>query len=331
MSKLTDKAKAFHSEPITGAPRTADPQRPRTGVGAFTASLAAGRKIEERNRDLEKRLSELQGAGVVRQLDPARVRGSRYANRIEQSSGTAEFQSFKDEIAASGGNVEAIKVRPVGGHEDEFEIVYGHRRHRACLELGIQVAAIVEDMSDAELFEQMDRENRGGQNLSAWEQGLMYKRALDEGLFPSLKALAEALGCNIGNASTAISLASLPREVIDAFSSPLELQFRWARPLKDAVETNGKRVFAVAREIARSSPRPAAVVVYRRLTDCASDGAGKHSKVYEVRGKKAGVFERDTRGNIVLRIKAGHFGEDDEKSLRQAIEQIFAKINAGDV
>ena len=49
------------------------------------------------------------------------------------------------------------------------------------------------DATDQELFEQMERENRSRSDLSAWEQGAMYRRALDDGLYPSLRQLAESL------------------------------------------------------------------------------------------------------------------------------------------
>ncbi|MBK9363084.1 MAG: hypothetical protein IPM99_19260 [Rubrivivax sp.] len=76
-------------------------------------------------------------------------------------------------------------------------MVFGHRRHRACLELGLPVQAMVVDMYDQQLFEAMERENRARKNLSAWEQGTMYRRALDEGLYPSQRRLAESLGVDI--------------------------------------------------------------------------------------------------------------------------------------
>ena len=75
-----------------------------------------------------------------------------------------------------------------------YEIVFGHRRHRACLELGLLVVTLVKDLTEQELFEQMDRENRQRKDLTAYEQGEMYRHALDEGLYPSMRKLSESLG-----------------------------------------------------------------------------------------------------------------------------------------
>jgi ParB-like chromosome segregation protein Spo0J len=66
----------------------------------------------------------------------------------------------------------------------------------------------------------MERENRARKNLSAWEQGTMYRRALDEGLYPSQRKLAEALGVDISLVSKSLALARLPDAVVRAFRQP---------------------------------------------------------------------------------------------------------------
>ncbi|MEI2713950.1 MAG: hypothetical protein V9G04_11860 [Nocardioides sp.] len=117
------------------------------------------------------------------------------------------------------------------------------------------MAAIVEVLTDAQLFTEMERENRERQDLSPWEQGVMYKRAIDDGLFPSLRRLATSIGAQVGNVSTAIQLASLPPEVIEAFPSPLSLQFRWGTALKAAIDKSPDDVLAQARELAAMTPK----------------------------------------------------------------------------
>jgi ParB-like chromosome segregation protein Spo0J len=110
------------------------------------------------------------------------------------------------------------------------------------------VQAFVAELSDQQLWAEMERENRARANLSAWEQGMMYRRALDAGLFPSMRKLAEAIGRSVGAVSDAMAIAQLPPEVIEAFGSPGLIQFRYARELKDAVA----RDETAAREMARS-------------------------------------------------------------------------------
>lgn len=334
MSKLTDKAKGISFEDVDEAPRD-EPvvlDRPRTAMGAISASIAMGRGLEAENRDLRAKLVQFEDAVVVEFLDPGRVKPSRFANRHELSFAGVEFERLKAEIAAAGRNVQPIKVRRIGAPGDaqgEFEIVFGHRRHRACLEIGIPVAAIVEELSDAELFVEMERENRERQDLSPWEQGVMYRRALDEKLFPSLRKLAASIGVQVGNVSTAIQLASLPDEVVAAFPSPLVLQFRWAGQLKAVLDSRPADVLREARALAAVTPRLPAKDVLQRLTtvvgsDSASPGSGVGApEVLSSKGKPAGQLERDARGNLVIRIKSGVLTAAQERRLTEFLHKLL--------
>ncbi|MFD2274834.1 ParB N-terminal domain-containing protein [Undibacterium arcticum] len=90
-----------------------------------------------------------------------RSRRQKWANRISDSFTSADFLALKEEITQAGGNVQPIKVRPLVGVADRYEIVFGHRRHRACLEAGLPVLCLIEAVSDQELFKEMDREKQG--------------------------------------------------------------------------------------------------------------------------------------------------------------------------
>jgi ParB family chromosome partitioning protein len=206
-------------------------------------------------------------------LNPKSVVHSKWANRDALSFKGPSWDAFKAEIASSGGNIQPIKVRPVRQanglpNSTSYEIVFGHRRHRACLELGFDVFALIEDVSDSDLFEQMDRENRQRANLTIYEQGEMYKRALDAGLYPSLRKMTEKLDVALGTASEAIALARLPDAVLDAFESRLDLQRRWAKPLTDALQKDPDVVLAFAKAIAQERKQGVKVtseVAFNRL------------------------------------------------------------------
>jgi ParB family chromosome partitioning protein len=328
MSKLTDKAKGISFDDDDDLPSAAPApvDRPRTAVGAISASIAMGRGVEAENRDLRAKLERFADATVVEFLDPLRIRPSRFANRHELSFAGTEFEGLKAEIQTAGRNVQPIKVRRVGqggDGRDEYEIAFGHRRHRACLELGLPVAAIVEELTDAQLFTEMERENRERQDLSPWEQGVMYKRALDEGLFPSLRGLASAVGAQVGNVSTAIQLASLPAEVVDAFPSPLNLQYRWGTVLKTAIDRNADEVLAQARDLATLNPKLPAKEVLARLTGVGASSQREAPMQFTSKGKVVGFWDKDAKGNVSVQIKAGALAPAKEKRLREFLEKLF--------
>lgn len=246
------------------------PSPMRTGPGQMLMVNSLMKESNEKMAALETRLRQFEGGLPVLLLDPAQITASKWANRVDTSFDSPAFLLLQDEIAGSGGNVQPIKVRPRSGHPDTFEIVFGHRRHRACAALGLPVLALIEELSDADLFKQMDRENRARADLSPWEQGMMYRQALSEGLFSSREQLSRELGIDAGNLSKALRLADLDPDVIAAFSSPLDLQYRWAKPLTDALIQDRDRVQEVLTELKASQlPLPAAKVIFERLTGTA--------------------------------------------------------------
>lgn len=185
-------------------------------------------------------------------IDPREIRPSEWANRLADSFNTTEFAEHKKEIESAGGNKQPIKVRPItDSGEFKYEVVFGHRRHRACLELGISVLSIVDSLDDKHLFIEMDRENRAREDLTPYEQGVMYNRALEKGLFASLRKMAEEIGEDASNVSKAISLAKLPSPVLDSFVSRLDIQYRWGAALKSAIEKEPDLILARAADIAK--------------------------------------------------------------------------------
>ncbi len=243
-----------------------------TGVGVFMDSMTGKEEVSKKLdvardelRIANRKLSTFEGSAPVRKLDPTLIRRSKWANRHEKSFLDSEFDLLKEDIKAAGGNVQPIKVRPLVNEDGFYEIVFGHRRHQACVDLGIPVLALIEEVSEQELFVEMDRENRQRKDLRPYEQGLMYKRALDDGLFPSARKLAEYASVDLTNLGKALALARLPDAVLRAFDSPLDIQLRWASDLTQALQKDPDLVLAHAKNIQKMDPRPTAKKVLLQL------------------------------------------------------------------
>lgn len=201
------------------------------------------------------------------QLDPAQVRPSKWTNWHESAYASAAFENFKDNIDLANGNGQPILVRRIG---DRYEIVSGHRRHRACSELGLTVYAAVcdEPLSDLELFLAMERENREREDLSPYDQGWMYVHALDSGLFASQRELAVAIGMSHTWVRKAIQIARLPVDVIEAFTDPTAIQPAHAEDIVTALAADAVAVIRRATELAatkRTAKRSATDVVHRLI------------------------------------------------------------------
>ncbi len=328
---LKDKASRidFASLPGMNPAPAGDHRPPKTAPGAMMA-YAADQKSEilQQNESLRNKaarvdevqgrlddalqdLAQWQGAKATRLIDPQRIARSRFANRHELNFSGPGFEQLKAEIRDAGGNVQPIKVRALASGESPggYELVFGHRRHQACLQLGLPVLAVVDNLDDRALFVEMDRENRGRKDLSAWEQGMMYRRALAEGLFPSNRKLAEATGVDLGAVGKALALAGLPDEVIKAFASPLDLQFRWAKPLNDALAADaaGLRARAAAMRTARG-PRTARQV-FEHLLGRGMVGVEPFNPpppvVLKVAGKRVATAQAGPAGAVTISIDPG--------------------------
>lgn len=332
--KLAAKAGMIQVPPATQLPATVRGDgevRQKTAPGTMLHFMTTQSVAVQEAEELRDRLKLFEGASPVRTLDPKTVRASRWANRHEASFATAEFAELKAEIAAAGGNVQPIKVRPVatGSAEatpGEYELVYGHRRHRACLELGISVNALVEEATDRELFEAMERENRGRASLSAWEQGMMYRRALDEGLYPSMRRLSEAVGVDVSLISKSVTLARLPEPVVAAFASPLQIQFRWAQPLADALQKDPDRMLERAKRAKGRGLHAAQVfgllVEGKEVLNGSTPSAGVE---LQVGGRRVAVISEDKRGRVVVRFESGALPQDKRDELTVLLESLLTK------
>ena len=240
--------------------------------------------------------------------------------------GTRQGRVFDGQTALQDAAVGTEQGRVFDGQTPTHEIVFGHRRHQACLELGLPVnAVLVEDMDDRALFEAMDRENRGRKNLSAWEQGRMYDEAIRHGLYPSLRRLSDSLGVNLSDASRSVQLARLPPEIVAAFGTPLDLQVRWAKPLADALQRDPDGVLARARLLAEASanaPRTAVDVVARLLANTprprpfeAAIKAGKRTLA---------TFRLDAQGRASIDIPPGILSPGRHEALTKLLKTFLA-------
>ena len=310
-----------------------DPAKSKTAPGTMMGFLTAQSTAMVEAEALKERVKTLEGESPLRKLDPATVKASKWANRHEASFLTAEFLELKAEIAAAGGNVQPIKVRPaqvLNGStpptDATYELIFGHRRHRACLDLGIPVLAAIEEASDVSLFEQMERENRGRKNLSAWEQGTMYRKALDDGLYSSLRRLAEGLGVDVSLVSKSVSLARLPEPVVAAFQSPLDIQFRWAAPLAEAMQKDPDGTLERARTLAGARGDLNAAGVFSKvigLPDRVLNGSTPATLTISKAGKVAGKLTSDSKGRAVARFEASAFPDSKRKALVKVIEDFL--------
>lgn len=331
----------------------------RAAVNAEKITLRAERD------DLARKLEVFDGAIAARHIDPRLVVQSRFANRNPGSFLTDGFISLKAEIAAAGGNVQPIKVRRIklpadlygtsdvkkapdgsdlystskGGNGEtdvvpEFEIIFGSRRHRACLELGLPVLAMIVDATDdVSMFIEMERENRNREDLTPWEQATAYAMALREGIFPSARAMSVALNVDEGNVSKLLAMAKLPSTIVEAFPSPLDLQYRWVAPLVECIKRDPETILNRARNITAQRDvvlREGGVPeksnrIFLQLTAEPDLIATKKSLEITVEGSKGATFKSTGAGIATIKF-SDTLSEVQQSALISLVETFLKKI-----
>lgn len=343
---LKDKASKINFAGLGGTvpSATADSKTAKTAPGELMAFAnqqrsqllqeneelkAKAAQVDSLQRSLDEAVADLaqwDGAKATRLLDPNCVVRSRWANRHELNFSGEDFEHLRDEIRSSGGNIQPIKVRPIG--DQKFEVVFGHRRHEACRLEGLPVLAMIDNLDDKSMFVEMDRENRARKNLSAYEQGVMYRNALQEKLFTSQKALAESTGADASLVTKALYLANLPDEVVEAFTSILDIQFRFAKPLHDAVERNKTAVIAEAKKIIKTESRPDPKTVFEALISASEEKMEPfhfpEPVQFELNGKGVGQLTIGPKG-VSLVLKKDVLTPVETAKLRDFVDGILKK------
>jgi len=129
--------------------RTAKPTAP--ALGALQGSLSAIREIDP---DL------IDDWGPKDRLDAFTA-----VNSEDDGDG---FETLKSSIKDDGQQVPILVRR--ARTEGRFEVIYGHRRLRACRELGLKVRANVQELDDATALLAKGLENAARRNLSFYEK-----------------------------------------------------------------------------------------------------------------------------------------------------------------
>ncbi len=298
----------------------------RTAPGQLLAAHAGMVALQDELTALRDKLRRMDGSLVTRRIDPTCISPTRWANRHEASFATTEFEHLKTSIALAGGNVQPVLVREQS--PERYEVVFGHRRHRACLELGLPVLAVVaeQSMGDQEIFLSMERENRERADLSPFEQGRSYLSALEAGLFPSLRRLAEAVGVSHTWVRKSMLVAQLPDPVVRAFRSPLEIQPKHAEEITAALELDRAGVMRRAESLRLSDQRLSAAQTVQALLAATTEGVAKMP--IQVGGREIGSHSTTARGRLVISLNEACVTRESAELIVKAVADVITSMAA---
>lgn len=286
--------------------------------------------------------SSLSGPSAVELLDPRTIE-QREPNRLSEAFESTSFQDLVDSILNARGNTVPIIVQALRQEElapgsiVRYRLISGARRLKACELAQVPVRAVVQPASTPTRVA-IDRlvENHLRESLSAYELGtqLLHIRQLHAP--PSKRALARLIGMDEGQVVKAIDIAVLPAEVLAAFSSPSDIRYPDAKPLKDALAVAPEAVIAEAKLIsAQGGLKPSEIV--KRLCDAAASVKTKpgvepfntppetpSELPVEVDGKHYGKVTQDKKGRSVVNLEVT-LSPAQQAALGKAIEAFLRR------
>lgn len=185
---------------------TPPPPAPPPVTSSYRGAVGA---LEGTLRALESR--------AIREIDPAAIRASRFADRLDVEEGLDELV---DSIRESG-QQQVVVLRALPPQPDAgpvYEVVTGRRRIAACRRLGIMVRAVVADLDDEQAVIAQGLENAARLENSFIERALFIHDVLAAG--HKAVTAEKALGID----STLLSrmrviAAAIPRDLVRAIGS----------------------------------------------------------------------------------------------------------------
>lgn len=253
-------------------------------------------------------------------------------------------RSLIDSILAEGGNRIPVTVRRVPDGPKPYELIAGTRRHWAVSWLNennypdIHLLATIEDLSDEAAFRLADVENREREDISDLERGENYKLALDQYYDGKINRMAERLKLSYSGLRRYIQCTELPKKIVSAFASTLDLQTYHAETLAPLLKspTNREKMEREAENIAleqsfrlsgEEEPIHGAEVARRLATSVTEKRLPKQKHAIEADGAAIGKIEADQGRKLTLSLTPSSSSlSTDEilQILRPIIEQ--AKI-----
>lgn len=242
----------------------------------------------------------------VTSLDPKGVHPPMVSSRHESAFCGSDFAELKNSIRAEGRNVQPILVRRKSGYET-YEVIFGERRLRACLESGINVRAIIDESADdMRAFFQTVRENQGRRDLCAYELGQQVLVGINRHYFDSQEDASRKLGRHKSVVSRAVAIASLPAEVVSAYRTPSQIQYAHVEPLAAALKKAHEVVIAEALKIRASETTLGGAEVFQRLINAATGTVAPcniaKKVTLEFMDQTFGTLQFDAKAGIQLKL-----------------------------
>lgn len=236
-------------------------------------------------------------------VDPNECEPWKYANRLEDELGDIDglMQSIK---ANKQLQPALIRNHPKPHGNIKYEIIFGRRRHLACLKLGIPFLAIRKDIPNIQdAIASQDAENKLRNDVSNYSNATLYKRLLSDHVFKSEKELADKLNLSASTFNDLMAYAKIPHDIVKKIPSVHQLSKQMAVKIVQLLnksKQNHQKILSIANQLGDSITSPAKLEQVLNKTENKTTKDVKKpivARTYSsATGKKLFTFKSDNRG-----------------------------------
>ena len=157
------------------------------------------------------------------EVDPKNCVRWKFADRSVFEFG--DIHALSQDILKNG-QIEPAILRISPDPKYKYEVIAGSRRWKACLEAGISLKGIVQDLSDEQAAVAQIKEN---QHLSIcdYSKGIYYAKLLKEKKM-SIEKLAESIGCSRPKLQNYLNFEKVPQPIWEAVGNLSKISSRTA-------------------------------------------------------------------------------------------------------
>lgn len=252
-------------------------------------------------------------------IDPKECEPWKYANRQDDELG--EMDDLIESIRINKQLQPALVRKHATPHDGlKYEVIFGRRRHIACLTLGIPFLAICKDISNVQdAIALQDAENKFRNDVSSYSNAMLYKKLLKDKVFKTEKEIAAKLRMSSSSFNDLMVYSRIPKDIAARLPNIHALSQNMALKIVSVLnksDENHEKVLAIASEIGKT-------ITSSLKLDRALESSKKESKELEscspkiymsATGQKLFTSKLDHKGNSSIVFKsdiANMIGMDD--------------------
>jgi ParB family chromosome partitioning protein len=238
-------------------------------------------------------------------IDPSFVKSSWLEPRYATAFVTKKFSELKESIQATSGNQQPVLVQISEGN---FELIYGHRRHQACLDLGLPLLVLVSDkrLSAMDVLIAMERENGFSVDLSAFERGRIYKKIIEIDAI-SAHELARQVGLSHTAINNALGVANLDEVILLAFNDPCFITIKHAKDIKGGLSVDRQSVLLRASQLVHERQRTSKGLAAKKVVEYLLQDLAEEPDLIPLVDARPefGVWEKVSDGEVLVHLPSG--------------------------